>query len=172
MSENPFESGARKLIPATLVYLRHQGRMLMIHRNGKPGDHHSGKWNGLGGKLEVEESASEAASREVAEESGIQLSPDRYRPLGVLHFPNFKAHRSEDWVVFLFTADLTEGEARQTLTPSLEGELHWVEDAKILDLNLWAGDLEFLPLVLAGKPVLGTLWYEGSVVRRATVLEF
>ena len=41
-------------ILATLGYVvsPDSQRVLLIHRNGKPGDHHFGKFNGLGGKME------------------------------------------------------------------------------------------------------------------------
>ena len=35
---------------ATLVYVKHEGKTLMIHRIKKPADIHAGKWNGLGGR--------------------------------------------------------------------------------------------------------------------------
>jgi 8-oxo-dGTP diphosphatase len=166
---NAFESGERRVIPAVLVYLRHQGRILMVHRNGRPGDYHSGKWNGLGGKLELDESPREAAAREIFEESGVRLPPERYEPLGVLQFPNFKAHKSEDWIAFLFGAELTDEEAARPLVPSDEGELHWVPEADVPALNLWAGDREFIGHVLARRPVLATIWYDGQDVRKHEV---
>src|SRR4051794_1381265 len=100
--QNPFESGVRKVIPAVLVYLQKGDQILMIHRNSKgpgPLDFHEGKWNGLGGKCELDESPLEAAVREVQEESGLELPESEFRSLGVVQFPNFKAHRNEDWIV-------------------------------------------------------------------------
>src|SRR5689334_13207618 len=105
---NVFESGERKVIPAVLVYLRCHDHVLMIHRNAKgvQADYHSGKWNGLGGKCEKDESPLEAAHREVLEESGLDIPLAQFKALGVLQFPNFKAHKNEDWVVFVFVGDL------------------------------------------------------------------
>ncbi len=37
---------------ATLCYIRHNGKTLMLHRTKKENDLHEGKWNGLGGKFE------------------------------------------------------------------------------------------------------------------------
>src|SRR4051812_11431974 len=107
--ENPFEAGTRKVIPAVLIYIRRADRVLMIHRNSVvPGyvDYHQGKWNGLGGKCEIDESPLDAALREVKEESGIVLNESQIKALGVLQFPNFKAHKNEDWIVFVFEAEL------------------------------------------------------------------
>jgi 8-oxo-dGTP diphosphatase len=143
----------------------------MIHRNSpdRPGDYHAGKWNGLGGKLELNESALDAAQRELGEESGLNLPQELFKPLGVLHFPNFKPQSQgkgqEDWVVWVWTVRL-EG-SRPSVQSSGEGDLHWVPARDLLSLNLWAGDREFLPRVLAGQPFLGTFWYgvDGGLVR-------
>src|SRR5271156_6305865 len=99
---NPFESGARKVIPAVLVYASRGGHRgaetLMIHRNARPDDHHGGKWNGLGGKCEEGESPLETARREFHEESGLELPATAFKPLGVLQFPDFKPAKREDWI--------------------------------------------------------------------------
>ena len=108
---NPFESGERKLIPAVLVYLRYEGKVLMLHRDAPDRsaktDHHYGKWNGLGGKLELSESPHEAAVREIQEESGVLLEQKQLSPCGVLQFPNFKPKKSEDWLVYAYCAEIT-----------------------------------------------------------------
>ncbi len=56
---------------ATLCYVKHDNKTLMIHRIRKVNDMHQGKWNGLGGKLEPGESPEECAIREINEESGL-----------------------------------------------------------------------------------------------------
>jgi len=162
---NPFESGARKAIPAVLVYARRSGRVLMIHRDARDqaSDYHSGKWNGLGGKCEPDESPRQTAKRELREESGLDLAEESFRPLGVLQFPNFKAHKSEDWLAFVFTVDVPD--AAQVLGGP-EGSLHWIPDSDVPSLALWKGDALFLPYVLAQRPFIGTIWYEGEEVSR------
>jgi 8-oxo-dGTP diphosphatase len=52
-----------------------------------------------------------------------------------------------------------------------EGELHWIEEREVPDLNLWPGDRHFLPYVLARQPFLGTIWYRGPDVERHWVAE-
>lgn len=164
---NPFESGARKVIPAVLIYPKSEDKVLMIHRNGsKTGDYHLGKWNGLGGKLELDESPLECAQRELREESGLDLPVESFRILGVLQFPNFKPHKNEDWMVYVFSAAVPVG---LILGHCLEGALHWVLRSDVMGLNLWAGDQYFLPHVLEEKPFLGTIWYEGERVVRHSV---
>lgn len=122
---------------ATLCYLKHAGKTLMIHRVKKAGDMNAGKWNGLGGKFQPGETPEECARREFREESGLNLRDLRLR--GFITFPGF--FEEEDWYVFVFTATEFDGE----LIDPEEGNLAWIEDARLLTLNLWEGDRIFLP---------------------------
>ena len=45
----------------------------MIRRDARPDDDHFGKYNGLGGKLELDESVVEGARRELREEASVEL---------------------------------------------------------------------------------------------------
>lgn len=168
---NAFEIGQRKVIPAVLVYVSRSvssgAEVLMIHRNSGRPDFHEGKWNGLGGKCEPDESPLEAACREVKEESGLGISADQMKPMGVIQFPNFKPHKAEDWVVFVFSANLPAQAQQQSPLPTCaEGELSWVNKNQVLSLNLWPGDRHFLGHVLQNQPVVGTIWYEAGQVKR------
>ena len=115
----------------------------MLHRVKKKDDVHEGKYNGLGGKLLTGETPEECVVREVEEESGLKIRNPRLR--GVMMFPAFKDN--EDWLVFLFTVNKFAG----TLIESSEGHLEWVEDGKLLDLNLWEGDKFFLQWLKVDK---------------------
>jgi 8-oxo-dGTP diphosphatase len=167
---NAYESGARKAIPAVLVYVRAGDRVLMVHRNApdRPNDHHAGKWNGLGGKCEPDESFAEAARREVREESGLDLPAASFRTLGFLQFPHFKAHKHEDWLVTVFMASVGEDVAARALSGP-EGDLHWIPVGELAALNLWPGDRHFLPFVAQDRPFAGTIWYRGPEVVRHEV---
>ncbi|MCD6461471.1 MAG: 8-oxo-dGTP diphosphatase [Thermoplasmata archaeon] len=124
---------------ATLCYVRKGGRTLMIHRVKKENDIHEGKWNGLGGKLEPGEMPEECAVREVKEESGLDVKDPVLK--GILTFPEFA--NGEDWYVFVYVFNGCRGEIRE----SSEGVLEWIENDRLLDLNLWEGDRIFLPLL-------------------------
>jgi len=121
---------------ATLCYVRQGGKTLMMHRIKKKNDMHQGKWNGLGGKFEPGETPEECASREIFEESGLQVRNLELK--GLLTFPGFA--NDEDWYAFVFVAHDFEGE----LIESPEGVLSWIEDDKLFDLELWDGDRVFL----------------------------
>ncbi len=98
---------------------------------------HKGKWNGLGGKLNPGESPEDCVIREVREESGLTISDPLLK--GFLTFPRFA--NDEDWYAFVFVARKIEGQ----LIESEEGVLEWIDDDLLLNLDLWEGDLIFLP---------------------------
>jgi len=142
------------MILATLCYVKHNGKTLMVHRNKKPNDIHAGKWNGLGGKFEAGETPEECIRREVEEESGLLIHNPHLH--GLLVFTNFKGN---DWYVFVFTATEFDGELSET---SPEGKLEWIDDDKLTDLNLWASDHIFLPWLATGKFFSAKFEYEGD----------
>lgn len=122
---------------ATLCYLKTDGKTLMIHRVKKENDMHQGKWNGLGGKLDPGETPEECVIREVREESGLVISNPLLK--GFLTFPQFA--NDEDWYAFVYVAREFSGE----LIDSAEGMLEWIDDDRLQELDLWAGDYIFLP---------------------------
>jgi 8-oxo-dGTP diphosphatase len=149
------------MLLATLCYLKRDGYTLMVYRNKKANDIHKGKWNGLGGKFEAGESPEECIIREVREESGLQIREPKLH--GLLMFPNFKG---ADWYVFVFTAREFEGE----LIDSPEGQLEWVPDDKLLDLNLWESDHIFIPWLEKGEFFSAKFIYEGDQMKSYEVI--
>lgn len=128
-------------IVGTLAYVVRDGHVLMVHRGGRPGDQHAGKFNGLGGKLEPDEDVVAGLRRELREEAGIEASSLRLR--GTISWPGFGAG-GEDWLGFVFLVDAFTG------TPpdrNDEGTLHWVPLGDVFSLPLWEGDHTWLPLV-------------------------
>lgn len=130
-------------ILATLGYvLSPDGRrVLLVHRNKRPGDAHLGKYNGLGGKLDAGEDVVACLRREVREEAGIECEELQLR--GTVSWPGF-GKQGEDWFGFIFRIDRFSG---TPFTENPEGALKWVEVERILELPLWEGDRFFLPLV-------------------------
>ena len=164
---NAFEQGTRKAIPAVLIYARHGREVLMLERASKdPQDVHRGKHNGLGGKCDPDEAAQETAAREFFEEASLHVPPARFVMVGTLHFPNFKPHKAEDWLVFVLTVRLSDVERAALPREGPEGRLHFVDEDRVVDLNLWEGDRHFLPLVLRGRPFAGTFWYQDGRLAR------
>ena len=111
----------------------------MLHRTKKKNDLNEGKWIGVGGKFEKDESPEECLLREVREETGYTLTSWRYR--GIV---TFISGRAESEYMHLFTADGFSGEQ----TECNEGELKWISKADVPELNVWPGDRIFLKLLL------------------------
>ena len=128
---------------ATLAYvLSPDGRrVLLVRRDRNPSDHHFGKYNGLGGKLEAGEDVVAGIRREVREEAGIEC--ERLRLRGTVSWPGF-GKRGEDWFGFIF---LVESFAGEPFAENAEGSLLWVDVDKMLELPMWEGDRYFVPLV-------------------------
>jgi len=125
-------------------------------RNKKANDIHEGKWNGLGGKFEAGETPEECAIRETYEESGLIIHNPKL--CGLLMFPKFKGN---DRYVFVFTANEFSGE----LIDSPEGKLEWVQDEKILGLNLWESDHIFMRWIREGRFFSAKFEYEEDNMR-------
>lgn len=120
----------------TLCYIENdRGEYLMLHRTKKQNDLNAGKWIGVGGKFEADETPEECLLREVYEETGLTLTHYRFR--GIV---TFLSNEWEGEYMHLFTADKYEG----TLCDCNEGELAWVPKNDVLKLNLWEGDHIFL----------------------------
>lgn len=62
------------------------GRVALICKN-KP-KWQQGLWNGIGGKIECNESTDKAMTREFHEETGVYIPPEYWRPIGLMHLPN------------------------------------------------------------------------------------
>jgi 8-oxo-dGTP diphosphatase len=144
----------------TLCYIERNGQYLMLHRTKKEHDASQGKWIGVGGKCEADESPDECMMREVSEETGLTITSWRYR--GIVTFI------SDIWpceYMHLFTADKWHGE----LTDCNEGELQWIDKACIFDLPLWEGDRIFLRLIMDNaQPFFSLkLTYEGDDLKSA-----
>ena len=69
---------------STLCYIENDGKYLMLHRNVKENDVNEGKWIGVGGHFEADESPEECLLREVKEETGYTLTSYLFR--GIVTF--------------------------------------------------------------------------------------
>lgn len=148
---------------STLCYLEQNGRYLMMHRVRKKNDINKGKWIGVGGKFEENESPEECMLREVKEETGYTLKSFRFR--GIVTFVSDEA---ETEYMFLFTSSSFAGD----YVPCEEGDLEWVEKESVLDLELWEGDRIFLRLLMENKGLFFLkLCYEGEKLASTKLTE-
>ncbi len=126
----------------TLCYIEKDGCYLLLHRTKKKNDINEGKWIGVGGHFEKDESPEDCLLREVLEETGLTLTS--YRMRGLITFIN---DTCESEIMCLFTADEFDGE----LIECNEGELKWIPKEQIKTLPLWEGDKAFLDLLLGDE---------------------
>ena len=145
----------------TLCYLERDGAYLMLHRVRKKVDPNKGKWIGVGGGLEPDETPEECAVREVREETGYTMLSWRCRGL-----VTFVSDLWETEYMHLFTCDRFTGEEH----PCDEGELAWVPKEKVPELPSWEGDRTFLRLFQLDRPYFSLkLVYQGDALREAAL---
>ena len=140
------------MIKTTLCYLEKDDMYLMINKNKRKEDLNKGKWLGLGGHFEENETPYQCVIREVKEESGLDI----YEPClrGKIYFIN------DDYqeLMYLFTVSSFVGE----LVESDEGTLSWIKKDQILTLNIWEGDKVFLELLMKEEYFEIKLFYKND----------
>lgn len=145
----------------TLCYIQRGDQYLMLHRIKKKNDLNEGKWIGVGGKCEEDESPEECLLRECREETGLELTDYRYRGL-----VTFVSDKWEGEYMHLFTAEGFTGE----IGPCNEGVLEWLDKKALRSLNLWEGDHIFLDLLEEEAPFFSLkLEYHGDTLVRAVL---
>ena len=145
----------------TVCYLERGTQYLLLHRTKKENDENAGKWIGVGGKCEENESPEDCMLREVREETGLSVTQHRLR--GVI---TFVSDAWEGQYMYLFTASKWHG----ALTDCDEGELAWVERTDMLHLPLWEGDRIFLALLAEERPFFSLkLVYQGDSLQQAVL---
>ena len=131
----------------------------MLLRNKKENDPNEDKWIGIGGKIEEGETPCDCMLREVREETGI--IPTEWEYKGIV---SFISDRWEDEIMHLFTAKAES----EDVTECSEGQLEWIDEDKIIFLNLWEGDRIFLDLMIRGEQFFKLkLIYEGEKLKEA-----
>lgn len=130
------------MILTTLAYLEQDDHYLMLYRNKKENDINEGKYVGIGGKMEGDESPREGCIREIKEETNLDAHQLTYQ--GMITFVN---DICETELIFIYVVTEFSG----TIHECDEGELRWIAKDKVLDLNLWAGDRYFLEPIIKGE---------------------
>ncbi len=108
----------------------------------------AGKWNGVGGKLDIGETIKEALVRETREEIRVQIEPKDLHQVATI---NFSFQDNSDWnqEVHVFFIEKWQGEPIETeeMAPK------WYSINKVPYENMWIDDIHWLPQVLEGKKV-------------------
>ncbi len=140
---------------STCVYLIKDGAWLMLLRNKKQNDINEGKWIGVGGKNENQESFEDCAVREVFEETGCKVHELEY--MGTV---DFCYSDMEPEQIAIYTCHSFSG----IPAGCREGTLAWIPEQDVLNLTLWEGDRVFLARMLSGQgiPFEITLEYDAE----------
>lgn len=143
--QGDYVGAVMQAIIGTLGYVRRGDEVLLVHRQ-RAGDDHQGKYNGLGGKLEVGEDAVACMKRELLEEAGVTATSLTLR--GTIAWPGFGSDGS-DWFGLVFVIDAFDGEPPSR---NEDGPLRWVPINELEALPMWEGDRYFLPWVFDDDP--------------------
>ncbi len=101
-----------------------------MHRRATTKKLFPGFWIGPGGHVEEGEDVLSAAIREIKEETGVQLKPDKVT-LKVLAF-HHHVDRNEVWMEYLFRAEI---DSDQPIHSTVEGETKWIPETELLSLQ-------------------------------------
>ncbi len=139
-----------------VCYIRQNGRVLLqLKAEGRFG---GGWWNAPGGKLDDGETAEEAVTREVEEETSLSVT-DLHQH-GTLTF-YFGDTNEPDYLVHVFSAAQFAGEPRD----SEEGRLEWFDEEALPYDRMWPDDHIWLPDLLAGRSFRGTFYLTADYKR-------
>ncbi|MBR5136982.1 MAG: 8-oxo-dGTP diphosphatase [Clostridia bacterium] len=139
----------------TLAYLRRNEQYLMMHRTKKLEDINSGKWLGVGGHFEGDETPEQCIRREILEETGLMAENLTY--CGEVFFDS-DIYPPE--IMYLFVCDDFKGELQDNCD---EGQLKWVDQELLSTLPMWEGDKVFFGLIAEGRTGFRLhLRYEGD----------
>jgi 8-oxo-dGTP pyrophosphatase MutT (NUDIX family) len=143
----------------TLLFLRQDEKILLAMKKRGFG---VGKWNGVGGKVEGNETYEQAAIRECQEE--INVTPHNLRKIGELHF--FDLPDVEHYChVYETTNWIGEPQETEEMSP------RWFAETAIPYDTMWPDDKLWIPLLLAHKSFKGVVTVENDVVRKHDIRE-
>ncbi len=86
----------------TLGFLIHKNQILMLNRNKSPW---MGSWNGLGGKIDLNESPKACIKREVYEETGLDLDLNKFIYKGDVTWNTFHANGQGLYIYIYYLDD-------------------------------------------------------------------
>lgn len=142
----------KEITPATLIFLRRDDELLLAMKKRSYG---KDKWNGIGGKLEPNESIEDAAIRETNEE--IKVTPRELSKRALLSFFIRKddGRVEPEMEVHVFETGTWEGEPAETE----EMRPQWFKADTLPYEHMWPDDKYWLPGMLVGKIQRGEFYF-------------
>ncbi|MES2631006.1 MAG: 8-oxo-dGTP diphosphatase [Patescibacteria group bacterium] len=128
----------------SLLFLRRENEILLAMKKRGFGE---GRWNGVGGKVEGDESVEQAMIRETQEEIGV--TPTVYEKVGDIRFDEYFKGEPTLMHVHVFTCTEWSGEP----TESEEMAPQWFKHKDIPYDKMWSDDPYWLPAVIEGKKI-------------------
>lgn len=135
----------------TLLFLRRNDEVLLAMKKRGFG---SGRYNGVGGKIEPGETEEAALIRECQEEIGV--TPTSYRKVAVHDFVQKDGENPWRMYVHAYICDEWEGEPVETEEMAPE----WFKISNIPYDNMWQDDRFWIPQVLEGQKLVGKFTFD------------
>lgn len=132
-----------KFDDTVICYLLRDNKVLMLFRDKKLVDLNKGKWIGVGGHIENNETPIEAIKREVKEETSLIVN-DCNKVAKITFF-----FKDDVEVMHVFTCFDFDGDVDYNCS---EGTLKWIPLDELFSINLWEGDRLFLKPIFENKP--------------------
>lgn len=128
----------------SLLFLRKDDQVLLAMKKRGFG---KGRWNGVGGKVESDETVEQAMLRETQEE--IAVTPTVYEKVADIRFDEYFKGERTLMHVHVFLATKWEGDPAE----SEEVAPQWFNSNAVPYDTMWSDDTYWLPQVLAGQKI-------------------
>ncbi|MFA6919139.1 MAG: 8-oxo-dGTP diphosphatase, partial [Patescibacteria group bacterium] len=162
--DSNFES-KEKLRDSTLVFLikKSQEKVTEICLAMKKRGFGMNRWNGVGGKVEKDETMDSAAEREAQEEIGVEIKQTNKVAELSFYFPHNPTWNQK---VHVYFSEVWGGEPEE----SEEMKPQWFKAENLPFEHMWPDDEFWVPEVLSGKLVKATFVFgEGDVIQSKNV---
>jgi mutator protein MutT len=143
------------------VFLRRNDEILLAMKKRGFGED---RWNGIGGKIEPNETEEQALIRETQEE--ITVTPRKYNKIAVLDFAF--PDGTVDMQGHVYFCDKWDGEPAETE----EMAPQWFKIKDIPYDEMWQDDIVWLPQVLKGKKLTANFTFDHDDNMTAAQFEF
>ncbi len=133
-----------KRLETTLCLLKKENEILLAMKKRGFGE---GKYNGVGGKIESNETPEQAMIRETQEE--ISVTPINYEKVGLIEFDEYYKGSKQNVIFHLYIVSEWEG----VISETEEMRPKWFSINEIPYNQMFPDDKYWLPIVLEGKKI-------------------